>query len=267
MENIIYTTKPEIDKIPGGWESSFFPFLREVHKGEIGVESGPKNYGRAHIFKNLFTERECDEMVRMFMQSPNFEDVSIQGRKDVPDDRVGSIRTTVWNTGLAEEMWYKKFSNILFNRSVFSSTTPTDWWQGDKSRRIWYTHGISPMMRFMKYEKSGQHYAHYDAGYIYPDDNFRTLYSFVLYLTTSKNGGATRFIQDNQSHLNVWERNHEDWIREAREDEVVFKSEAVKGNVLIFPHRYCHDVEQYLGDEPRIIIRGDIIFKANNENY
>jgi hypothetical protein len=257
MENIIYTTKPEMDKVPGGWETNFTTKLDMADK--VGVKTP---FGRVHIFENVFTSDECDELVKLFMQSPNFEGVSIQGRKDVPDDRIGSIRTTVWNTKLAEDMWEKKFRTVLMNRVVFSSKTPTDWWQGNKDRRIWNTYGISPMMRFMKYEKEGQHYAHYDAGYIYPDDNFRTLYSMVIYLTTNDGGGSTRFIQDNQDNLDVWERTHEDWTREATDSEVLAKSEPIKGNVLIFPHRYCHDVEKYMGDGPRIIIRGDIIFRA-----
>ncbi len=258
MENIIYTTKPEMDKVPGGWETNFTTLLEQSNNIKVNTPAG-----RVHIFEKVFTESECDELVKLFMQSPKFEGVSIQGRKDIPDDRIGSIRTTVWNTKLAEDMWEYKFKDLLMDRIACSTTTPTDWWQGDRYyRKIWNTHGISPMMRFMKYEKEGQHYAHYDAGYIYPDDNFRTLYSMVIYLTTNQEGGSTRFIRDGQDTLYAWERNHEDWTREATEDEVICKSEPIKGNVLIFPHRMCHDVEKYLGDSPRIIIRGDIIFNA-----
>ena len=195
------------------------------------------------------------------MQSPRFENVTVQGIKDVPDDRIGSIRTTAWSTKIADEIWEKKFK--FFMQDIACSTkTPTDWWQGDNERRLWKPVGISPMLRFMKYENGGQHYAHYDAGHIYKDDKFRTLCSFVMYLTTNENGGTTRFIEDQQSDLNEWERKHEDWPRESREDEVLFRSKPIIGNVLVFPHRLCHDVEKYFGDTPRIIIRGDVLFEA-----
>jgi hypothetical protein len=146
-------------------------------------------------------------------------------------------------------------------------TDSTDWWQGDKLRTIWYPVGFSPMLRFMRYDSGGQHYAHYDAGFIYPNDNYRTLQSVVIYLTTNTDGGATRFIEDNQMHLPVWERNHQDWTREVQPSEVLYSSQPQMGKMLIFDHRLCHDVEMYRGNDPRIIIRGDIVFQAKPNNH
>lgn len=259
MNQIINTAKPKMENLPGGWEPSFNVSLKEEEHTNIKWKSP---HDRVYIFENLLSEAECDDIINKFMQSPNFENVSIQGRKDVPDDRVGSIRTTAWCPQMAEEIWSKKLSKIIYEHTAFSSVSPTDWWQGDKNRRLWKPIGISPMMRFMKYDQQGQHYAHYDAGFIYPDDRYRTLCSMVIYLTSNDNGGATRLIKDGQDNLPEWERVHEDWTREAREDEVLCKSNPIKGNVLMFPHRLCHDVEKYLGDTPRIIIRGDVLFEA-----
>ena len=112
----------------------------------------------------------------------------------------------------------------------------------------------------MKYENSGQHYAHYDAGFIYPDNRYRTLKSMVIYLTTNE-GAATRFIKDGQDNLAIWDRKHEDWDREVNDDEIIAKSECIQGNILIFDHRLCHDVQKYLGTDPRIIIRGDVVYR------
>lgn len=257
MKNIIYTTHPDMSKVPGGWEPKF-----DIELSQINSCHTQTPYTRVHVLKNILSPEECDEIVKNFMQSPNFEKVSIQGRKDTPDDRTGSVRTTAWCPKFAEELWDKKLSNVIFNSTTFTDTTPTDWWQGDKERKNWRAVGVSPMLRFMKYEKDGQHYAHYDAGFIYPDDKFRTLYSMVIYLTTNKQGGSTRFIKDGQDLLKVWERSHEDWTREAKDSEVICQSSPIQGNILIFPHRLCHDVEKYLGDTPRIIIRGDILFEA-----
>jgi len=114
----------------------------------------------------------------------------------------------------------------------------------------------------MKYERGGQHFAHYDAGFIYPDDNYRTLQSIVIYLTTVNCGGATRFIQDSQQNIPIWERNHLDWTREAASSEVLAISQPQAGSILVFDHRECHDVEIYSGEHPRIVIRGDIIYRS-----
>ena len=114
----------------------------------------------------------------------------------------------------------------------------------------------------MKYESGGQHYAHYDAGFIYPDDKYRTLQSIVIYLTTNVAGGSTRFIQDGQSTVPMRERKTEDWLREVEPNEVITSVYPKKGNILFFDHRLCHDVEKYFGNGPRIIVRGDIIYQA-----
>lgn len=127
----------------------------------------------------------------------------------------------------------------------------------------WMAVGCTPLMRFMRYNKSGEHYAHYDAGYFYKDGMHRTLMSYVIYLTTN-NSGATRFINDNQMSVPVWDRVHNDWMRRTEENEVIAESQPVAGSILVFDHRLCHDVKQFMPEnekESRIIIRGDILYK------
>jgi len=260
LKEIITSTKPDINSLPGGWDSDFTWYLRHRNLEDKFEKDMP------FIFNCALSHRECDIIISKFMQSPNFEEVSIQGRKDVPDDRIGSIRTTAWCPQFALELWHKRIKYGMPNSIHYNEHSPTDWWQGNKYRNVWSPIGVSPMMRFMKYEKGGQHYAHYDAGFIYPDDNYRTLLSMVIYLTTNENGGATRFIKDGQDNIKEWDRDHNDWTREAKPEEVFFESKPIQGNILVFPHRMCHDVEQYLGNEPRMIIRGDILFKTSKEH-
>lgn len=270
MDKYILSSKPDMSRLPGGWDPNGSKpwYVPLSYRDKCDSR---KLYGEARLFKNLISAYDCNDIVKEFMKSPNFESVSVQGNKDVKDDRMGSRRTTVWAPYLAEELWEQQLKNVIMPPDHFTwftdgkSNSETDWWQGDDNRKCWKPIGVSPMFRFMVYDKGGQHYPHYDAAYIYDNDNYRTLYSMVIYLTTVKNGGATRFIQDNQKGIPVWERNHSDWIREPSEDEVIAKVRPVKGNVLIFPHRMCHDVEKYLGmddEKQRIIIRGDIVFKA-----
>lgn len=239
--------------LPGGWEpETDIVFDFETAKS---VKSPMPN---VFVFESVLNDRECALLNDLMSSSPNFESVSIQGRKDIVDDRIGSIRTTIWSPQLAQQFLHKFYP--LIKDLKCDEFTPTDWWQGNKSRNEWEFVGVTPMMRFMEYGKDGQHYAHYDAAYIYPNDNYRSLLSFVVYLTDNDDG-CTRIIGDNQDKVPVWDRDHNDWIRQASEYEVIFKSKPVKGNVLVFPHRMCHDVEQFTGTKRRII-RGDILFKA-----
>ena len=265
MDKIVHTTKPRPDTLPGFWEPASIPALDfGVTKKQVTgfAESD------AVILENALSPETCKSLVDFMGASPNFEDVGVQGMMDKKDVNIGSRRTSVWSPEIAASIW----SKIAFHLTdvVPDKTTATDWWQKlsvndraaiDKGLKRYKPVAVSPLLRFMKYGQNGQHYAHYDAGFIYPNDNsYRTLKSMVIYLTTNQ-GAATRFIKDAQDDVPVWERSHTDWSRPVRSEEVIGKSECVQGNMLLFNHRICHDVQQYLGAETRIIIRGDVVYK------
>ena len=180
MNSIIHSTHPDMSKLPGGFEPKSINIdfdstcLSKTRIKEVSDST--------LILHNVFSKDDCNKLINLMMQSPNFESVSIQGRKDIPDARIGSIRTTVWSPELAEKFYKKMY--YMFEPRFTNEFTATDWWQGNKERKAWLPNGVSPMLRMMRYEKSGQHYAHYDAAFIYPEDRFRTLMSFVVYLTT-----------------------------------------------------------------------------------
>lgn len=251
-------TAPDMSMLPGGWE----PFTN------IKLDPLPKQMELTKtplkdvmVLDNIFSEDDIFQLVTLFNSSPYIAPVGVNGFMDTASEKnIGSKRTTMWAPQLAEEVW-KKIDIFLSDRKM-GHLTATDWWQGEISR-YWKPVGASPMMRFMKYEKGGEHFAHYDMGYIYPDPNFRTLKSYVIYLTTNEDGGATRFINDGQEKVPIWDRNTEDWTREAREDEVIFSVQPKMGRILLFDHRLCHDVQQFLGNDERMIIRGDIIYQAD----
>lgn len=255
MNDILKSTKPDINALPGGWEPKTDIKLSQGHGPDYRT-----NNGLITIIECGLTKSDCSQLISLMDTSSNFQKVSVQGNmNDVNDYGIGSIRTTAWSPELAEQL-NATFKNCISDLHA-NDKTPTDWWQGNKDRRDWEFFGVSPLLRFMKYQKGSKHFSHYDAGFIYPDDNYRTLMSFVIYLTTNSDG-HTRFINDNQENISIWDRNHMDWARESMDCEVYFESKPIAGNILVFPHRLCHDVEQYTGDGARIIIRGDLIFKA-----
>lgn len=260
MDKILLSTKPNISELPGGWE----PKLLSVTITPTGDETPVIDIiPGAFLIEKAISTFGCKRLRDLMDLSPNFEGVSVQGNKDALDMRIGSNRTTMWCPELADALWQIIDSELPSERRMKDDTL-TDWWQGDGARLDWKPIAVSPLLRFMKYDKGGQHYAHYDAGFIYPDDRYRTLQSFVIYLTTNSTG-ATRFIDDKQTG-SIWNRKHEDWSRETLPEEVLASSYPKEGNILIFDHRMCHDVEKYLGDEgDRIIIRGDIVYKAKTK--
>lgn len=249
---------PDMSKVPGGWLVNTSPAL-------IGCLSRPTVKTlcpNVFLVKNLLHDISCDAINEFVGNAPALAPVSIQGMQEVTDDTIGSWRTTMFNEVMAEKLREVLYHTLAGWTVLFDEFDSTDWWQGDKKRTMWRYCGISPMLRWMRYKRGGKHAVHYDAGFIYPDDNYRTLYSFVLYLSTNETG-ATRIINDNQQDVPVWDRDHSDWSKEATPEQIVARSLPQKGSMLIFQHRIPHDVELFCDQNAeRIIMRGDLIFEA-----
>lgn len=257
---MIQHAKPDFSKLTSGID------LSNVSLNDLKLDSKNIIHEKIEnediiVLKNSLTDLYCDSLIQIFEQANFKSPVSIQGRKDIIDDRVGSMRTSGWSEKISNQIWeqIKDYTEII--NTTNNDFYPSDWHQGNVSR-VWRPIGISPLLRYMRYENGGQHYCHYDASYIYEDNRIRTLKSIVIYLSTHEESGFTRFIEDGQSQIPVYDRNHEDWIREVKENEVTVSIKPIKGNILLFPHRLAHDVQPYYGIEPRIIIRGDIIYEA-----
>lgn len=257
-EQIDNQAAPDMTKVAGGW-------LTNQTVPLIGCLQRPKT---VEVLSNVYRVdhfmhfHSCDLWVDMIENAPvQPEGVSIQGLMNPIPENIGSRRITMFNRAMAKEL-ERLFNYVDFRKErEMSDFDSTDFWQGDKNRRNWEWAGVSPMLRCMAYIAGGQHFTHYDSSFICNDDNYRTLMSFVLYLTTNQSG-ATRIIQDNQGAIPVWDRDHSDWTREAREDEVLFESYPKAGSLLIFDHRIAHCVQPYLGDNgTRRIVRGDLFFR------
>lgn len=258
--NQIKHIPPDMSKLPGGWLTSFnFSFSCNPLKQPKVLSY---NKDTVHYVLNFVAGSCLNELtLKILNDAPKMAPVSIQGYQSNTSETVGSHRVTMFNEGLARS-FELLFDDINFpKKRVMNEFTPTDWWQNDKNRREWEYVGVSPLLRFMSYSSGGRHFTHYDAGFIYPDDNFRTLMSFVLYLTTN-NSGQTRIIDDKQNNLPVWDRNHNDWTRETKKEEVLLNFFPTQGDVLIFDHRVAHDVSKFTNEGFRNIIRGDLIFKS-----
>jgi hypothetical protein len=249
--------RPDLSNIPGGVDVKP-PF--GLTESWVSKPTMAYSEGDITLIRDVMRPTDCQRLIEYFESIGTYAPVTIQGTQVVSDDTVGSMRITGYAPTVADDL-YQLLADVLTDTKVCNEMTPTDWWQYDTGR-VWEVAGFSPMLRFMRYSNGGKHYPHYDAGYIYPNTSYRTLKSFILYLTTNKSG-ATRFIRDGQDGIPVMHRNHADWDREPLEEEVISRTLPVAGNMLVFDHRLCHDVEAYtdeVGD--RVIIRGDVLYRA-----
>lgn len=252
--------------VPGAWKVPI-SFKLTNHVSSERIDMILPNL--AFFIPDALSEQDCQLLRDLFAQQSRAP-VAVSGYQTANPDDIGSHRATGWGPELSAQLWEKIagwFGSIpSFNMNSF---IPTDWFGIPGKRREhkrWTESGISPVLRFMEYTSGGKHNTHYDMCYDYeahdPNDRRRTLLSIVWYLNEEPNsGGATRFIQDNQDHLPIQERNLDDWTRSARKDEVLARREPHKGGALLFWHRMAHDVEEFTGSS-RIIIRGDIEFTA-----
>lgn len=248
--------KPNADKIPGFYDLGEPNF--SLNRSNVSVFS----QNDIQVYNDLIDNESVLNLRAIYHNSPNKERVSIQGLKDVPSE-MGSTRTTVWSEELAQQIYDILNKEIQEKFIVCNAYSRTDCWQNVGENSVWEFCGISPLLRFMRYENGGEHYAHYDAGFFYDRDTYRTLKSFVLYLTTNE-VGRTRFIEDGQDDVPQSLRLNLDWSRRVEPHEVKLGILPKAGSMLVFNHRECHDVEPFVGNESRMIIRGDFVYKKHS---
>lgn len=251
--------RPPSGVLPGEWDPP--PIQLSAPPQDLQVTT--LFNGAAAIIDGALSSQDCQRLIEAMQQSGQASPVNVQGRQDLPDDRIGSVRATAWAPALGRQLWARLQPYIPPQKLIPPDDLTSTDWHHPIAHRKWRAINISPVLRFMRYEAGGQHYAHYDAGFDYGDGR-RTLMSLVLYLTTADEGagGRLRFIRDQQEHLPIWQRDHQDWPREVLPHEVIDGVRPIQGRALIFDHRICHDVELYTGQTPRIIIRGDVVFEA-----
>ncbi len=250
--------RPPRGSLPGEWE----PPAIELSSPPAAVQI-EHVHPHARVLRGVLSAAECGALIAAMEASGAEKPVSVSGHLE-GDTGVGSMRATAWAPELAAALWAKIRGGVEPLRTM-DPRTPTDWFAlgPRRAHRRWRAVGIGPVLRFMRYEAGGHHSAHYDAGFDYPDAR-RSLMSLVFYLTTVEvgSGGRTRIVDDGQGERPVWERSHDDWTREVRDDEVVVGVRPVEGSALLFDHRLCHDVELHRGGEARVIVRGDVIYEA-----
>lgn len=259
-------TRPPVGSLPGEWvpPAGLRLFAQDQPLGVQPLEVHP--HSLTLLAHQVLTPANCELLVKAMEDSEagcpvdvfgfSGEDARAGIRTAETEEARGSWRATAWSPELAAQLWTFLEPAIPEER-VMQDFTATDW----PPHRRWRRLGLSPVLRFMRYERGGQHCCHYDQSFDYGDGR-RTLLSVVFYLTEAAEGagGCTRFVRDGQEGMPLQARHYGDWTRLTRPDEVILGVRPQLGSALIFDHRLCHDVEYYSGDCARVIVRGDVVF-------
>jgi hypothetical protein len=250
--------------------------LLRANAGKLGQSTT----GHSVILQNAITAESAQNIIDQFEARPKYA-VSVSGYPD--DEKVGSQRANAWATDLAEVL------NPLFSHAADLPNFSGDgrslhygWDTGDRNtppidapfsteNTDYSLIGTTPWMRFMKYSsnesKTPRHVPHFDAPYFCKEEQYITLYSWVLYLNDLKegDGGRLQFIDDGYTNIHEQDRPTEafsDWREMADPGNVIYSLAPKRGTLIIFPHWVCHQVENFVGDV-RYMIRGDVAYSIN----
>lgn len=223
------------------------------------------NMLRAIQSDSIFGSTTCNQIIDHFESGSTLTLVNKQGIVGVSNvEDIGSHRI------LTHDIKFAQYLTTKLNQSLYlrlhplhlNEYSPVDWLTDNPQElNYWIPLHASPVFRFMRYKKGGQHLPHYDAPfYIKENPLIRTLMSGIIYLTDSC--VETRFLKDPQSKIPFKFRDHSDWTHPANEDEIIFRSSSEQGKVLLFPHQLLHDASENYFDEDRIIIRFDYFYQA-----
>jgi len=225
---------------------------------EVEVEPLPELDRSAVVIPNLIPSKERAHILQELSKA-NWQPVSITGMSGnwKPGDEIGSYRASNYTPEYATVLW-DRIKHAFPTVRVFNQEDNTDF----DDHELWEPVGVSPLLRFIKYEDGGWLVVHYDAPYV-EDEDTRTLQSFVIYLEQSPTitGGATRYLQDPQAGIPIAQRILDDQKRAATEDEVRLRFIPENGTGAIFDHRLLHDAELVQGEGHKIIIRTDIMYR------
>jgi hypothetical protein len=212
--------------------------------------------GFAILAKRVLTSADTALLCKAMKDAGTEAPVGISGYSSTAKGEIGSWRATGWSVDLASAL-YERLRPVLPCVRFLDDHSFTD----AHGQHAWRIVGLSPLLRFMRYPPGGRHLCHYDAAFDYGDGR-RTLLSVVFYLTDASASGATRFVRDGQELLPTAQRRFDDWTRDTRCEEVIVRVVPHAGDVLVFDHRLCHDVERWDDPGDRIIIRADVVYEA-----
>ena len=216
-----------------------------------------------YVFDDAVDPVGCKSLIGQFAKQVVYP-VGVDGYcNDV--EHAGSFRAMGWSPKLASTLHqvFRALPQVIRNGHDGTLTSEGFASSGAPFRdeEEYYTLlGSTPWMRFMRYPSGGMHVPHYDASFFQAEESYRTLFSWVLYLTDCEpeQGGRFQFIDDAGDH-----NEYKDWTHMAQPSQVQMSVRPKAGRLIVFPHWLCHQVEQFTGtvDNPlRIMIRGDVAY-------
>jgi hypothetical protein len=240
------------------------------------IDADLEMIGNSYIFDNVISGSGCRELIEQFNHQEVYP-VGIDGYSNTLEN-VGSFRAMGWAPTLAEnisQMFSERFRrgkgipNVWDSdgRNLYAENRQTLEPPFNDGEAMYTRLGSTPWMRFMRYQNGGMHVPHYDTSYHCPEESYRTLFSWVLYLNDvpEEQGGGFQFVDDGKIE-HIKDRPSEDqadWHRMADPEEIISTIQPKQARLIVFPHWVCHQVQAFLSADnckERYLIRGDLAY-------
>jgi len=198
----------------------------------------------AVVLDNVFTEAECNEMIRM-TEEIGYEEALVGGAQVRVETQRNNWRCILDDKTLAEKI-YQKLKDYI----------PPEW-LGSKAV------GLNERLRFLKYKPGEYFKPHNDGVYVRPDKSACTYVTIHIYLCDVEpgGGGETTFTTERMTygrHTN----------RAALDDQSQVKRLSVRpmtGRVLIFEHHLPHEGSTLLTGV-KYTVRTDVIYELDGKH-
>jgi len=265
--------------VPGGWrapaprpphpvdhrafvaEFSLPPALVDRLAGPASrpLRAGPlfDDPAAAFLVPGLLAPDECEALLAEALRNPSLPAGRHGSTRDADlDEGACSWRSSVFDERLAAALW-ARLAPVVPPVRWLDEHASTD----GQGHPAWRAVGVSPLFRFIRYERGGWLVPHHDAGHDAGDGLHHTLMSVLIYLTApTSSGGATRFLLDPQRHLPTSERRFADGEFSPSPRDILLALRPSLGSALLFDHRLPHDAEFWAEASPRLVLRTDIVF-------
>eukprot|EP00754_Rhynchopus_humris_P036533 Rhum_TRINITY_DN18648_c0_g1::Rhum_TRINITY_DN18648_c0_g1_i1::g.167935::m.167935 len=157
------------------------------------------------------------------------------------------VRQQIAHERLAE-MLHARASAYLPDVYTVTDEGPSQF--GPQATGAWRRTGVNASLRFCKYDAGGVFMPHYDGIYL-EDVNNRSLWTIMVYLNGSFEGGATRFLDASAP----------DFVPEGPEPcPVLATLKPREGDCVCFPVSLYHEGQSVTAGE-KYILRSDVMFQ------
>jgi hypothetical protein len=196
--------------------------------------------GKGFTIKELLTEVETSELVKKAEVS-GFASIEWEYHKTYRD----CTRVILRDEGLADKLWKRLLPHLCVDDLAVRPF-------GYGADGFWVPKGVNPLFRITKYTPGGHFSVHRDGGFVVTDD-FRSIYTLMIYLQKPYQGGDTKFFDSSHDvPLSL--------TRQMPPRVPVATVAPEEGTALLFTHDVAHEGAEVLQGD-KYVLRTDLLFE------